>query len=112
MCYRANSSNEGKFRTIARCTVERSVDFIESKKSFAIAIVSKVLAPSKEAHVADLYIETIETVNETSAPMVRTMMQKLTKVSAVSFPAATASQEAAWEQRKCRRLGRYPTMTA
>ena len=107
-----NTGNESKFRTIARCTVERSPDFIAAKNSFAIAIVSKVLAPSKEAHVADLYIETIETVNETSAPMVRTMMQKLTKVSAVSFSAATASQEAAWEQRKCRRLGRYPTMTA
>ena len=107
-----NTGNESKFRTIARCTVERSPDFIASKKSFAIAIVSKVLAPSKEAHVADLYIETIETVSQASAPNVCSMMEKLTKVSAVSFPAVTASQEAAWEQRKCRRLGRYPTMTA
>ena len=107
-----NTGNESKFRTIARCTVERSPDFIAAKKSFAIAIVSKVLAPSKEAHVADLYIETIETVDAKDAPNVGTMMEKLTKVGAVSLPAPSASKEEAWEQRKCRRLGRYPTMTA
>ena len=106
-----NTGNESKFRTIARCSVTRSVDFIAAKKSFAIAIVSKVLASSKEGHVADLYIEAIETVEAKDAPNVVTMMEKLTKVGAVSLPAPSASKEGAWEQRKCRRLGRYPTMT-
>ena len=49
-------TNANEYATVALCTVEKSLDFSVKKDTEAIAVISKVVAPSKpEQHAADLH---------------------------------------------------------
>ena len=93
---------------MALCTVEKVIDFSAVKDATAIAVISKVVAPSKsQQHAADLYIEAMEVVLKQDIPRSVEMMRQLQRISN-THPAT--SSEVAWQQRKCRKLQRYPTL--
>ena len=77
-----------------------------------MAVISKVVAPSKPLqHTADLYIEAMESVKEDDIASSRGMMRKLQQISKVQSTDPDTSCGVAWQQRKCRRLLRYPTIS-
>ena len=92
--------------------MEKVPDFSIVKDTTAIAVISKVVAPSKrEQHAADLNIEAMEIVAKTDAPASVRMLRQLQRFSSTHSGDPATSSEAAWQQRKCRRLNRYPTLT-
>ena len=98
-----------RYGTIACCSPEKSTDFTAAKNSYALAIVCKVMMPSKQQHTADLYIESMEPIPSDRVDQVIAMIKQLQRVSAVNHGNAATSTEAAWQQRKCRRMQRYPS---
>ena len=98
-----------RYGAIACCTPEKSTDFTAARNTHAIAIVCKVMTPSKEQHTADLYIESMEPISDDRVDQVIAMVKQLQRVSTVNHGNAATSTEAAWQQRKCRRMQRYPT---
>ena len=104
-------TNVNQYATVVLCTVEKVTDFSTVKDTTAIAVISKVVAPSKpQQHAADLYIEGMEIVPTKDIPAAVRMMHQLQQFSSAHPGDPTTSSEAAWEQRKCRRLNRYPTL--
>ena len=78
-----------------------------------MAVISKVIAPARpQQHAADLYIETMEAVLKEDIPRCVDMMRQLQRISNTQNANPATSSEVAWQQRKCRRLLRYPTMDA
>ena len=106
-----DTSNGARYGTIACCTPEKSTDFTAARNSHALAIVCKVMPPSKPQHTADLYIETMEPIADDGMDQVLAMVKQLQRISKVNHGNAATSTEAAWQQKKCRRLQRYPTQT-
>ena len=105
-------TNANQYGIVALCTVEKVTDFSTVKDTTAIAVISKVVAPSKpQQHAADLYIEAMELVPKTDLPAAVEMMRQLRRFSNIQFSDATTLSEVAWQQRKCRRLLCYPTLT-
>ena len=103
-------TKEHCYATIALCTVEKVTDFTAGKDDVVMAVISKVVAPSKPLqHTADLYIETMEPVKKDDIASCIQMMHKLQQISNVQSANPNSSCEVAWQQRKCRRLDRYPT---
>jgi len=98
-----------RYGTIACCTPEKSTDFTAARNSHALAIVCKVMPPSKQQHMADLYIESMEPIPGDRVDHAIAMVKQLQRVSTVNHANAATSTEAAWQQRKCRRMQRYPT---
>ena len=91
--------------------MEKVLDFSIVKDTTAIAVISKVVAPSKsEQHEADLYIESMEIIPKADIPAAVQMMRQLEKSSRTHPGDPNTSSEVAWEQRKHRRLNRYPTL--
>jgi hypothetical protein len=104
-----DASAQERYGTIACCTPEKSTDFTAARNSLALAVICKVMNPSKEQHAADLYIETMEPIASEHKDQVIAMVTQLQRVSTVNHGNAATSTEAAWQQRKCRCLQRYPT---
>ena len=104
-----DTSTDARYGTIACCTPEKTTDFTAAKNSCALAIICKVMPPSKPQHTADLYIETMEPIDDKHMEKIVAMVKQLQRVSTVNRGNAATSTEAAWQQRKCRRLQRYPT---
>ena len=101
-----------QYATVALCTVEKVTDFSTAKDTTAIAVICKVVAASKpQQHAADLYIEAMEVVPKADIDACVQMMRQLYRVSNTRSEDATISSESAWQQRKCRRLLRYPTLS-
>ena len=93
--------------------VEKVTEFSTAKKTKAIAVISKVVAPSKpQQHAVDLYIEAMEVMLEQNIPRAVEMMRQLQRISTAQSADPATSTEVAWQQRKCRRLLRYPTLEA
>ena len=70
-------------------------------------------APAKpQQHAAYLYIETMEAVLKEDIPRCVDMMRQLQRISNTQNANPATSTEVAWQQRKCRRLLRYPTLDA
>ena len=65
---------------------------------------------SKPQHAIDLYIETMEGVSKEQIHTVRGTLAKLRSVAAAARTDAEPSVEKAFQQRKCRRFLRYPTL--
>ena len=104
-------TKENCYATVALCTVEKVTDFSTAKDATAIAVISKVVAPSKpQQHAADLYIEAMEVVPKEAIPGSVEMMRQLQRISNAQSADPAASSEVAWQQKKCRRLLRYPTL--
>ena len=104
-------TNENSYSTVALCTLEKVLDFTTAKDTTAIAIVSNVVKPSKpQQHAADIYIEAMENVPKDDVPVCIEMMQQLIQISNAQTADTPISTEVAWQQRKCRRLNRYPTV--
>ena len=104
-------TNENCYATVALCTVEKVIDFSAVKDATAIAVISKVVAPSKsQQHAADLYIEAMEVVLKQDIPRSVEMMRQLQRISNTQSANPATSSEVAWQQRKCRKLQRYPTL--
>ena len=102
---------ENCYATVALCTVDKSPDFLPGKDSTAMAVITRVIAPSKpQQHAADLYIEAMETVPKHEIANCVDMMRQMQRTSNVQSGDAAASSEVAWQQRKCRRLLSYPTL--
>ena len=105
-------TKENSYATVALCTVEKVPDFSAAKDTTVMAVICKVVAPSKPSqHTADLYIEAMEPVKKDDFASSIGMMRKLQQVSTVQSADPEASLEVAWQQRKCRRLLRYPSAT-
>ena len=105
-------TKENCYATVALCTVEKVPDFSAGKDAIVMAVISKVVAPSKPLqHTADLYIEAMEPVKKDDIASSMGMMRKLQQISKVQSADPDTSCEIAWQQRKCRRLLRYPTAT-
>ena len=103
--------NPDEYATVSLCTVEKVTDFSTAKHTTAIAVICKVVAASKpQQHAADLYIEAIEVVPKADIDACVQMMRQLYRISNTRSEDATTSSESAWQQRKCRRLLRYPTL--
>ena len=100
-----------KFGTIARCPVERCPDFSAQKGTIALAVICKAARPAKQHHAADLYIEAMEIVPPAKADQAKTLVAKLRTVAAAAASQAEPSQESPYQQRKCRKLTKYPTMS-
>ena len=97
---------------MALCTVEKSPDFVAAKDATVMAVISKVLTPSKPLqHAADLCIEAMELVPKNDVESSMAMMRKLHRISNAQSADPATSTEVAWQQRKCRRLLRYPTVS-
>ena len=95
---------------MALCTLEKVTDFSVAKDTTAIAIVSNVVKPSKpQQHAADIYIEAMENVPKDDVPVCIEMMQQLIQISNAQTADTPVSTAVAWDQRKCRKLDRYPT---
>ena len=98
--------------TVALCTVEKTTDFTAAKDSTFIAVISKVVVPSKPLqHTADLYIEAMEPVPKHDIPSSVQMMRQMQSISDTQAANPAESPEVAYRQRKCRRILRYPTLT-
>ena len=97
------------YGTIACCTPEKSTDFTAARNSHALAIVCKVMPPSKQQHTTDLYIESMEPISGDRVDEVIAVVKQLQRVSTVNHGNTATSTEAVWQQRKCRRMQRYPT---
>ena len=105
-------TKENCYATVALCTVEKVPDFSAAKDATFMAVISKVVAPSKPLqHTADLYIEAMEPVRKDDIDTSLKMMRKLQKIAQVQSADPASSNEVAWQQRKCRRLLRYPTIS-
>ena len=105
-------TKENCYATVALCTVEKSPDFVAAKDATVMAVISKVVTPSKPLqHAADLYIEAMELVPKDDVASSVAMMCKLHRISNAQSADPTTSTEVAWQQRKCRRLLRYPTIS-
>ena len=105
-------TKENCYATVALCTVEKVPDFTAPKDATVMAVISKVVAPSKPLqHTADLYIEAMEPVKKDDIASSMGMMRKLQKITKVQSADPDTSCEVAWQQRKCRRLLRYPTIS-
>ncbi len=101
-----------QYGTVTLCTVEEITDISAAKDSTAIVVISKVVAPSKpEQHAVDLYIEAMEAVPKSDIAASVEIMCQLHHVSNMHRGDVKTSSEAAWQQRKCRRMLRYPTLT-
>ena len=98
------------YATVALCTVEKTTDFTAATGSTAMAVVSKVVAPSKPQYTEDLYIEAMELVPKHDIPSSMKMMRQMQLISDTQSANPADSSEVAWRQRKCRRLLRYPSM--
>jgi hypothetical protein len=107
-------TKENCYATVALCTIEKVTDFSAAKDATAIAVISEVVAPSKpQQHAADLYIEAMElVVSKHDIPRSVEMMRQLQGISDAQSANPATSSEVAWQQRKCRRLLRYPTLDA
>ena len=104
-------TNENSYGTVALCTLEKVTDFSTAKDTTAIAIVCNVVKPCKpQQHAADLYIEAMENVPKEDVPLCIEMMQQLIQISNAETADTPISTDVAWQQRKCRRLNRYPTV--
>ena len=96
---------------MALCRLEKGTDFSAAKDTTAIAIVCNVVKPCKpQQHSADLYIEAMENVPKEDVPLCMEMMQQLIQISNAEAADTPISTDVAWQQRKCRRLNRYPTV--
>ena len=105
-------TKENCYAAVALCTVEKVPDFTASKDATVMAVISKVVAPSKPLqHTADLYIEAMEPVEKDDIASSMGMLRKLQQISKVQSADPDTSCEIAWQQRKCRRLLRYPTIS-
>ena len=102
-------SSEAKVATVARCSVDRCPDFTVQKGGVALAVICKATAPSKPQHVADVFIEAMQVIDNASIAHAKAIVEKQCVVAAASHGGAELSQETAYQQRKCRRLHRYPT---
>ena len=100
------------FGTIALRSCERINDFSPGKGSIAIAVISKVVEPAlPQQNVADLFIEALEVIESKDDIASSTkMIRQLQEISSFVTVDALPSSQVAWEQRKCRRLLRYPTI--
>ena len=106
-------TKENCYATVALCTIEKGPDFLLAKNATAMAVISKVVAPSKpQHHAADLYIEAMELVPKHDIPSTMETMRQLQRISNAQSADPAASSEVAWQQKKCRRLLRYPTLDA
>ena len=104
-------TNENSYATVALCTLEKVTDFSAAKDTAAIAIICNVVKPSKpQQHAADLYIEAMETIPKEDVPRCMEIMEQLIQISNADTANTPVSTEVAWEQRKCRKLNRYPTI--
>ena len=104
-------TSENCYATVALCTVEKVPDFTVAKDATVMAVISKVVAPFKpQQHAADLYIEAMEPVPKADVASATAMMRKLHRISHAQSADPATSSEVAWQQRKCRRLLRYPTI--
>ena len=107
----ATELTKKNYATVALCTVEKTTDFTAAKDTTAMAVVSKVVAPTKPLqHTADLYIEAMEPVLKHDIPSSMKMMRQMQLISDTQSANPAESSEVAWRQRKCRRLLRYPTI--
>ena len=89
-------TNVNQYATVALCTVEKVTDFSTVKDTTAIAVISKVVAPSKpEQHTADLYIEAMEIVPKTDIPASVQMLRQLQRFSSTHSGDPTTSSQAA-----------------
>ena len=105
-------TKENCYATVVLCTVEKVPDFTAAKDATVMAVISKVVAPSKPLqHTADLYIEAMQTIEKDHIATSIKMMRKLQQIAQVQSADPAASTEVAWQQRKCRRLLRYPTIS-
>ena len=105
-------TNANQYATACLCTVEKAPDFLPAKDTTAIAVISKVVAAGKpQHHAADLYIEAMEVVPKSKIADSVEMMRQLYRVSDIHHGNASTSSETAYQQRKCRRLLRYPTQS-
>ena len=110
-CSATELTHQNCYATVALCTVEKVTDFTTAKGATAIAIISKVVPPSKpQQHAVDVYIEAMEVISEQNIPRAVEMMHQLTRISNTQSANPAISSEVAWQQRKCRRLLRYPTL--
>ena len=118
VCDATDTASEHKYGVIAYCTFETSPAFTfpppprGTQSIIALAVVSKVAAPQNPEHKADLFIEAMEKIEtaDTDA-IVRTLkhMQRHGRAPQATDDEAVASSPP-WQQRKCRRMGRYPTI--
>ena len=77
-------TKDNSYATVALCTVEKVTDFSAAKDATAMAVISKVVAPSKPLqHTADLYIEAMEFVSKDDIANTMGMMRKLQRISDV-----------------------------
>ena len=104
------STPQLKVGLVARCSVERCPDFTAAKGGFALAVICKATRPAKPQHALDLYIEAMEGLSKDQTPRAREAVTKLRSLAAAARAEDEPSQETAFQQRKCRRLLRYPTM--
>ena len=74
-------------------------------------VLCKATAPNKEQHVADVYIEAMLVLERDHIQNAKNLIESLRSVAGAAHTGAEPSQESAFQQRKCRRLHRYPTMS-
>ena len=113
---KADAKDVHKYGTIARCTLEGCPDFTLPKGSYALAIICRAGQPEEPQHAADLFIETMEPISKEHADQARKLLDNLRDIAAVQSSEHTPSLQAervqAFQQRKCRRLSRYPSVKA
>ena len=111
---KADATDVRTHGAIARCTVERCPDFTVAKGSYALAVICRAGQPVKPQHAADLFIETMEPIPKEHADQARKLLENLRDIavaqSSQSTPSFQAGRVQAFQQRKCRRLSRYPSM--
>ena len=99
-----------KVGIVARCNFERCPNFTAAKASYALAVVCKATPPTKSQHGLDLYIEAMEGLSKDQISYARETHAKLRSIAAAHRTESKPSQQKAFQQRKCRRLLRHPTI--
>ena len=69
-------------------------------------------SPDKAGHAADLHVEDMQILQADEKEAARTMLERMLALSAFAVPDSAAgtadAPSPAFDQRKCRKLGRYP----
>ena len=110
---KAEPTQKTCYAVIAICSIEKATDFRALQNDVHLVVISKMDHPAKPAkHRADLYIEAMERIKPEALKATKEMMVHMQQMTHVTGAAPADEEKGEPDNRKCARLGRYPTLGA
>lgn len=113
--------SDAKYKTVAFCAVEQSLTFTmpaakkDGPPTLALAIVSKVNASDDESHRLKILVEKVSVIRQEEVDGATEAFRKLMNlpppITSTEPNSADWAPSPAWKERKCRKMGNYPSLT-